>query len=181
MDFNEVIKKRASIRKYSEQKPAEEKIIELIESANRAPSPGNLQILKYIIVEDSDKINKIAEACQQEFIKQSQILVVVCSDAKKIEIMYDKRAQKYIKHHTGAAIENFLLKITDLGLASCWVGAFSDLMIKDILKIPDEIEIEAILPVAYQSKIDKTTQRTKSEIFERVYFEIWKNKTKKPI
>ena len=78
----------------------------------------------------------------QSFIADAPFIVVVCSDKKEAELLYEERAERYVKHHVGAAIENFLLKITDLGLASCWIGAFSDNAIKDILEIPEDIHIE---------------------------------------
>ena len=181
MDFNTVIKNRASIRNYSQKKPKYDKIIDAIEAANLAPSPGNLPILKFIIIEDEETIEKIAQACQQSFIKKAQVLVVICSDSKNIGRMYEKRADKYIKHHAGAAIENFLLKITDMKLASCWVGAFSDTTIKNALKIPDNIQVEAVLPIAYPSKTDKTKQKSKPNLGNIVFFDVWNNKYKKPI
>jgi len=181
MNLNKTLKTRASIRNYSNKKPKYDKIIDSIEAANLAPSPGNIPILKFIIIEDEEKIGKITQACQQPFIKKAQVLVVVCSDSKRTNIMYDKRADKYIKQHAGAAIENFLLKITDMKLASCWVGAFSDITIKNTLKIPDEIEVEAVLPIAYPHKTDKTKQKSKPNLGNIIFFETWNNKYKKPI
>jgi nitroreductase len=170
MEFDEVIKKRASIRKYSSKKPDIELAIAAIEAAHIAPTPGNLDILKYIIVDDTEKINQIAEAAQQPFINQASLLVVVTSDPKQVEKMYDKRAEKYTRQHAGAAIENFLLAITDLGLASCWVGAFNDFQVKTILHIPDNITVEAILPVAYEHKTNHVSQRKKQPLDGKMYF-----------
>jgi nitroreductase len=180
MEFDKLVKKRASIRKYSDKKPRIEEVINCIDIANLAPSPGNLPILKFIIIEDKNKINEIAQACQQEFIKKVPILVIVCSELKEVNIMYDKRAIKYIKQHAGASIENFLLNITNLGLASCWIGAYTDSEIKDLLKIAENVEIEAILPVGYSMKGDSTIQRKKTNIDNRIFFETWKNKFRKP-
>ncbi len=179
MDFDKVIKKRASIKNYSDKKPKYDKIINAIEAANLAPSPGNIPILHFIIVEDKEKINEIAEACQQPFIKKAPVIVAICSDSKKTNMMYDKRTEKYIKQHAGAAIENFLLKITDMKLASCWVGAFVNMEIKSALKIPENIDIEAILPIAYPSKVDKTNQKPKTNLGNICFFEEYKNKYKK--
>ena len=176
MEFNKVLRKRASIRKYSSKKIAAEDVIACIQAANLAPSPGNLSLLTFIVVEEQELKDRLAEACQQDFIKDAGFLVVICSNDKKSNIMYDKRGDKYLKQHAGAAIENFLLEITDLGLASCWIGAFSDTMVKTILRIPDEFEVEAILPVALESKISKTKQRAKSSLENRIYFDKWKNK-----
>ncbi len=181
MDLDKVLKKRTSIRNYSNKKPKDDKIIDAIEAANLAPSPGNLQILKYIIVDEQETIEKIAKACQQPFIKKAQVIVIVCSNPSSVEKMFDKRTEQYTRQHAGAAIENFLLKITDMKLASTWVGAFSEITIKNTLKIPDEIKVEAVLPIAHESKEKTNKQKPKSDLGNIVYFDEWKNKYKKKL
>ena len=179
MDLDKTLKTRASIRNYSDKSIKYDKIIDAIEAANLAPSPNNLPILKFLIVEDKETIEKITQACQQLFIKKAQVLVVVCSNSKNVDRLFDKRADKYIKQHAGAAIENFLLKITDMKLASCWIGAFSEVTIKNTLKIPDDIEVQAVLPIAYPHKTDKTKQKPKPNLGNIVFFEEYGNKYKK--
>jgi nitroreductase len=176
MNFENLAKKRASIRRYSDKKPKIETLMKIIEIGNLAPSPGNLPILKYLIIENQESILKVSEAARQDFIRESPYLIVICSEPREVENMYDKRAQRYIKQHTGAVIENMLLYITELGLASCWIGAYSDLTIRNLLGIPDSVEIEAILTIAYQSKIDKTAQKRKPNLTTRINFEKWGNK-----
>jgi nitroreductase len=171
MDFDSLLKKRASVREYSSQKVDYELILNAIEAASLAPSPGNLSLLKYIIIQDAESIEKIAQACQQPFISQATTVVVICSVPKQADIMYDVRANKYVKGNAGASIENFLLKVTDMGLVSCWVGAFSDQSIKPVLKIPDFAEIEAVLPVGYPEKGDKTKQKSKPALGNIIFFE----------
>ena len=61
MDFDKVIRKRASIRNYSDKKVKYDKVIDAIEVANLAPSPGNIPLINYIIVEEREIINKLAE------------------------------------------------------------------------------------------------------------------------
>jgi len=180
MQLDEAIKKRASIKRFSTKKVKIEKVIEAIEYANHAPSPGNLPILRYIVIENRETIEKISIACQQAFVRDAHFLVIVCSDSKKSDIMYDERSKKYVSQHAGAAIENFLLKIVELGLVSCWVGAFSDITIRDILNIPDNIEIEAVLPVSYQHELDKHKQKNKPPLDARLFFETWKNTFQNP-
>jgi len=180
MDFDNVIKKRASIRKFSSKKPKIENITQAIEAANMAPAPGNLQSLRFIIIENPETIEKIAEACQQSFVSQAHFLVVICSDPTQVERNYERRAKRYIKHHVGAAVENFLLKLIDLGLDSCWVGAFSDTTIKNLLRIPDNVDVEVVLPVGYKLVTDHKKQRNKQTLENRVFFETWKNKQKVP-
>jgi len=175
MEFVDVIKKRASVRKYASKVPEMESVIAAIEAAHLAPSPGNLDILRYLIIENKETIKQIADACQQTFIEEAPILVVIYSDSKQVLKMYDKRAEKYIRQHAGAAIENFLLAITDMGMSSCWVGAFSDPMVHNILNIPDNITVEAILPVGYEHKASHTIQRKKFSLDRKIHYHKYGN------
>jgi nitroreductase len=84
----------------------------------------------------------------------------------------------YSKQQVGASIENMLLKVTDLGLASCWVGAFSDETVKRILEIPEDIGVEAMLPIGYE--LGNTKQKQKPELDRILFFDKWKNKYMRP-
>ena len=124
----------------SNKKVKFEKIVDAIEAANMAPSPGNLSILKFILVENLEIIDKVADTCQQDFIRRAQQVIILCSEPRRVKNIYNEKAEKYTNYHVGAAIENFLLKITDLGLASCWVGYFAEEVLKNVLKIPEETD-----------------------------------------
>lgn len=180
MEFNTLVKKRTSIRKFSSKKPAIEKAIEAIEIANLAPSPGNLPIARYILVEDQEKIEKIAQACRQPFINQAQLIIIVCSDSKQVQRLYDSRANTYTKQAIGATVQNLILDLTNKGFATTWVGAFSQVTINNILNIPDNIEAEVILPIGHKLKTDKATPRQKPTLDNRVFFESYGNKHKAP-
>ncbi len=175
MDLKKVLEKRASVKNFSDKKVKGEDIVAAVEAANVAPSPGNVQILKYIVVGDAETKEKIAEYCRQDFIKDAPVVVVVCSEDRDVKRFYDSRAGAYVKHHVGAAVENFLLKIVDLGLSACWVGAFSR-GVRSLLKVPDNVTIEVILPVGYQAVKDKTVQKRKYSLNGRLFFEGWGNK-----
>jgi len=181
MEFEKVLEKRASVKKFSSKKPQIEKIIEAVHEADKAPAAGNLQIITYIIIEDPQTILKIADCCQQSFISTAPYVVIIVSDLKKIKLLYDKRAEKYVKHHVGAAVENFLLTITNMGLASSWVGAFSDPMLRSILKVPDDKEIEVILPVGHELIKGTTKQKLKHSLVNRIFYGGWGNKFHKPL
>ena len=138
MEFDEVVNQRRSIRNFKEaKKPPLGKVMKAIESASKSPLAGNLPALKYILVTDKGKIQELAQAAQQSFISKVSYIIVVCSDKKFLEEYFADRADSYAKQQAGAAIENFLLKVTDMDLASCWIGAFSTETVKRILKIPE--------------------------------------------
>lgn len=174
MEFNRVVEKRQSIRNFNSAKVGWKEVIKAIDSALQAPSAGNLQTLRFILVSDKDKIKKLADASQQDFVAQAQFAVVVCSDKEQLVRMYDERAEMYSRQQAGAAIEHFLLKIVDLGMASCWVGAFSDRVVKEILQIPEDIDVEAILPIGYER--GRTRKKRKANLDSVMYFDKYKNK-----
>ena len=83
-----------------------------------------------------------------------------------------------MKHYVGALSETLSLKLNDLGLASCWIEAFSEPTIKNLLTIPDNQEIELIITVGYE--MGKLVQRRKPALINKVFFEKWGNKYHKP-
>jgi len=179
MDVEKAINSRFSCRRFMAKKPDWKKIIDAVESASKAPLAGNIQTIKFILISDKKIIQELAKAASQDFVSTVRYIVVVCSDKKQCTLSYDRRGEGYSHQQVGAAIENFLLRITSLGLASCWVGAFSDSTVRRILDIPEEVEPIAILPIGYA--MGKQKQRTKTSIEHLLYFDKWKNKTMTPI
>lgn len=179
MELKKAIELRHSARKFISKKPDWRDVVEAVDAANRAPSAGNLQSLRFILVSEPEKIAKLAEASGQDFVAQAYCVVVVCSDDKQTVVSYDERGQIYCRQQAGAAIENFLLRITDLGLASCWVGAFVDDIVRRTLEVPDGIHVEALLPVGYEAIKGKS--RKKLDLDNFLFFDTWKNKFMKPI
>ncbi len=179
MELDKVIEKRRSVRSFSSKKPNWRDIIKAIDAARLSPLAGNIPTLKFILVSEKEKIKELANACQQNFVGKAEYIVVVCTDPTQVVRSYGERGYKYASQQAGASIENFLLKITDLGLSSCWIGAFSDEDVKRILKIPENIIVEALFPVGYE--IGKSKQKQKPDLDAILYFNEWKNKYMKSI
>lgn len=150
MDFDKVIKERKSVRTYKPKRVAFGDILEAINASIQGPFASNQNNIKFIIIEDEKIIAKIAHHADQLWINEAPALIIVCADNTHLEAQYGERGKDYSKQQAGAAINTILLKLTDLGLASCWVGAFSYEIIKELLKIPAHIHIEAIIPVGYE-------------------------------
>lgn len=177
MQLKDVIEKRHSVRRFSTKKVKIDDIIECIDAANKSPLAGNISVLRFILVDDKDKIQKLADAAQQDFISEVDQVVVVCSKKDEAIRSYDERAEMYMRQQAGASIENFLLRITDLGLASCWTGAFVEDMVKQALQVPttEDMEVEAILPIGYEM-VKTGKQAKKTNLDNVLYFNKWKEK-----
>ncbi len=178
MNLDKIIDSRHSIRRFHRKKPNWRDVIEAVDCARKAPLAGNISSLKFILVDEPEIIVKLADASQQDFVADVHFVVVVVSDTKEVVRSYDERGEKYAQQQAGAAIENFLLKITEMKLGSCWVGAFVDSQIKRILKIPEGSEPIAILPVGYP--LLKGKQKRKPHLDRCLKFNNYKGKFMKP-
>ncbi|MBI2004193.1 nitroreductase family protein [Candidatus Pacearchaeota archaeon] len=171
MELDKAIKSRKSVKKFSKKKPDWRKIIEAIDSARYSPMAGNLCSLKFILVSDKEKIRQLSKASEQEFVADAQYAVVICSNPSITLNAYEERGGNYLKQQAGAGIQNFLLKLEEVGLATCWIGHFVDEKVKNILKIPKEINVEAFFPIGYEKETAKTKPKRKIELDRILYFE----------
>ncbi len=178
MKLTDAIEKRMSIRKFKDKKVDFGDVLEIINSSLQTPLAGNISTLKFVIVTEPDMKQKIAEYSDQLWISEADTVIVVCSNTSRLKALYDNRAKDYARQQVGAAIQNFLLRATDMGLASCWVGAFTESEIASALSIKgDDISIEAILPLGYPA--EKPMAKKKVSLENAIFWEKW-GQTKKP-
>ena len=180
MQLDKAIKNRKSVTRFKSKKPNWRTIIECIDSTRYAPMAGDNFTLKFVLVKDSEKIRKLADASQQDFIAEAHYVLVACSKLDRTVNAYGLRGKRYCRQQAGAAIQNFLLKIEEAGLATCWVGHFVDDIVRDTLQIPDELNVEALFPIGYKFK-EKRAKNVKIKLDAVLYFDEYNNKKmKKP-
>ena len=151
MQLKSAIEKRKSVERYSHKTPNWRKIIRAIEAARHAPSAGNQFAMKFILISNEEKIKQLATAAQQRFIETAKYVVVAVSDDSKLIRSYGDRGIRYSTQQGGAAIENFLLALTELKLSTKWVMHFYEDQVKRILEIPDSLNVEGIFPIGNDS------------------------------
>ena len=93
MDLDKAIKSRSSVKKFNSKKPDWRDIIECIDAARFAPMAGGNYSLKFIIVSEPEKINEIAQACQQDFVGSVSYVVVACSVPGRTVNAYGKQGE----------------------------------------------------------------------------------------
>ncbi len=154
MDMLEIIKKRRSIRAFLRKRVEEEKIFKIIEAARFAPSSGNIQNWKFVIVKDDKKRLLLCEAALNQFwMFDAPVIIVVVSDDKVVTDKYPIRGKMYALANCSMAALNMCLEATSLGLGSCIVAAFDEEKIKSILKIPRNLRVYYLIPIGYPKEI----------------------------
>ena len=150
MDVFEAIKKRRSIRSYEDKPVEKEKIEKLLEAARLAPSAKNMQEWKFIVITDKEIKEKLVPACKnQKFISEAPVVIAAVSDP----------SFRWYKVDVGIALEHIALEAVELGLGTCWIGAFYEDKVKEILSVPDNMEVVALMTVGYGKEEGKKTTR----------------------
>lgn len=159
MDVLEAIKTRRSIRKYKPESIPEEKLKTIFEAARLAPSAGNRQPWRFIVVQDPEKKKALASvANNQTFLIDAAAIVAAIGDP---EI-----SKKWHEKDTMIALEHIVLAATALGYGTCWIGAFDEDEVKRLLRIPEEMKVVALLPIGMPSETPPPRPRRGiSEIF----------------
>jgi nitroreductase len=172
MELDTTIKKRKSVRSFKSKKPSWKDVLAAIDAAIQAPSAGGHFNLKFLMVEKPETIKSLAALCEQSWVSESKFLIVVTSDDRNIENLHGERGRIYSRQQAGASIENILLKLTDLGLSGCWIGSYTDERVRQLLKIPSHILVEAIIPVGYE-KPSRSPKKRKRSIESCIFWETW--------
>jgi nitroreductase len=183
MDFDKALNARKCTRRFSTKKVSFDNVAAVCDAARSAPMAGNICTLKLVLVSDKKTRHELSEAAlEQSFIGDAEYVIVVCSDPGQCVRSYGPKAEVFVRQQAGAAIENMFLKAVDLGLATCWIGAFDENAVRDVLSIPDNIQIEAMLPLSYalESK-GKVEMRKKPDLKMILNFEKWGQKTAKKL
>lgn len=170
MDVHEAIKTRRSVRSYKPDPVPEESLKRILEAARLAPSGHNAQERKFIVVRDDEKRKQLAEdASGQAFISEAPVVIAAVSlDPEHImgcEVpAYAVDLAIAIDHMTLAAVEE--------GLDTCWIGAFSQSKVKEILGIPKEYKVVVLLPIGFAK--DGPEPKTRKSMKEIICYESFK-------
>lgn len=167
MEFEQVLRKRHSVRKFKDKEIPEEIIRKILEFSNLSPSAGNLQARKVVLIKDKNTKEQIARASlNQDFISKAPVVFLICADIEESIEKYGKRGKELYSIQDATIFASYLqLAITSVGLSSCWVGALEEEEIKKILKLPENLRPITVIPVGYpDEKPYKTPRKSLNDI-----------------
>jgi nitroreductase len=179
MEFKDIINNRRSIRKYKPGALPEHVIDELIAAAAVAPSGLNLQPWRFVAVQNEAARRLVAQATPSRFVADAPLIMVCCADLQALPTAKDRMkeleaagavdkataslygsdefarnlpewwAMQRLTMYTAIAVTHLILKATDLGLGSCWVGHFDEEKVKAALGIDKRYSVMALMSVGY--------------------------------
>jgi nitroreductase len=142
----DAIKKRRSIRRYTEKMPNEEDIRKILEAAIWAPSGLNNQPWKFKVINDKDEKDGLAKFTSYgKIIKRAQAAICVFLDK---DTMYNREKDTMA---IGACIQNILLQAHALGIGTCWLGEILNKkeQVEKYLKVRPAYELMAVITLGY--------------------------------
>jgi len=175
----DIIRARRSIRHYSDSPVEEEKIKKIIEAARLAPSSSNSQCWRFIVVKDKHVKEQLVEKglsgkiVPGQWAKTAPVIIVACA---QLSFMTHRlgAAVKNIEYRLldmGIAVEHLVLRATELGLGTCWIGWFNERWIRKILKIPRSIKIVALVTLGYPVEDLKLKEKKRLSLEEILFFD----------
>ncbi len=176
MDVVSTIKERRSIRKYKSTAVPLDLIYQILDAAHWAPSAGNVQPWRFIVVRDGKTKDKIAQACHnQSWIGDAPVVIVVAVDPTEMFNAYGLRGTKlYSVQECGAAVAYMQLAAQQFGFGSCWVSAFEENLLMDTLGLPEQVRPQAVVTLGYPA--EKVPAPRRRNLRDLLFFEKWGTK-----
>ena len=171
MEFFNALSARHSIRAYADIPVEEEKLDQILETVNQAPSAGNLQAYEvYVVTRAAQRKELAAAALGQNFIAQAPISLIFCAHAARSAEKYKQRGvDLYCLQDATIACTYAMLAATALGLSTVWVGAFDESKVSNIINAPKVHRPVAILPIGYAAEEPRIKgRRSLSDLVHKV-------------
>lgn len=170
MEFSNLVTDRYSVRNYEAKKVEEDKLKAILEAGRVAPSAHNIRPIKLIVVQSNEGLTKIKKAANAH---GAPLVIITCGDTKTAAVR-PADGRSLVDVDTSIVTDHMMLQAFDLGLGTCWIGAFDPKIIREEFKIPDYLEPIHLLAVGYSAgepiSQEKHNERRKS-INELVAFE----------
>jgi nitroreductase len=138
MEFDDVIENRRSIRKYKDTPVPEEDLNMILEAGRVAPSAGHRQPWHFIVIQDEETRRKLAGS--QGWAAVAPVIILGLGD--------EGASPNWYQNDLGISFEHMILKATDLGYGTCWMGQTRrEDEICSMLNIPEQLRVIAITPI----------------------------------
>lgn len=168
MTAKECITGRRSIRQYSDQPVSHELLAQIVETASFAPSWKHTQIVRYIAVEGETKhkLSKLTSAYPNNGMIMENAPMVIAVTVIKGRCGFERdgsyttgRGDTWQMFDAGVASEAFCLAAYEQGLGTVIMGIFDQKEASDLLEIPEDRELIALIPIGYPAEAPVAPRR----------------------
>ena len=154
MDVYEVIRTRRSVRAYRSDPIPEEVLLRVLDAARVAPSAGNGQPVRLILVTDPGARQRIAALCgNQSFIAEAPVVVVACGKSLHLNSATDG-PNLWVLVDGAIALDHLTLAARAEGLGTCWIGVIGSKEVKQFVGLSEDMDVVSVTPLGYPASPD---------------------------
>ena len=157
MDTIEALMKRRSCRAYKPGRVPDEHLSTILEAGRYAPSAGNTQPWRFVTARNPELKEEIAEACSEQYWMADADIILTGIGAPEESRGHED--WKWYPVDVAIAMQNMILAATALGYGTCWIGAFDQQQVKQLLNIPPEMHIIALAPIGIPDDVHEAPPR----------------------
>jgi len=169
MQVMDAISGRYSVRKYESKAIEADKLLRVLEAARLAPSAGNRQEWRFVVVRDEGRRRALAQAANgQAFVGEAPVVIVACAVDTEVNT---PSGVPLFAIDVAIALEHIALQATSKGLGTCWIGAFDEAKVKEAVGIPEDVRVVELMPLGYPADTPRAKQR--KALNEIVMDELW--------
>jgi nitroreductase len=169
VDVFEAIRSRYSVRGYKPDPVSDELLRQVLEAGRRAPTAANRQAFRIIVVQVEGRQKELARVYGRSWLLQAPLVLAVVAVPGEAWRRSDDKP--YDEVDATIAMDHMVLAATALGLGTCWIAAFDPDAAREVLGLPDDVELVAITPLGHPDKASAGTDRKPLE--DLVKYERW--------
>lgn len=162
-DLLDIIKGRRSIRKYQEKEVPDQAIAQMLEAARWAPSAANNQPWRFVVLKDPQ--------LKEEVVRTFQGLAAINSFVKSaplIFLIYVESSHRWVELDCGMACQNLMLEAHSLGLGTCFIGAYNEKALKNVLGLSERARIIGLITCGFPD--EQPSPKTRHPLEEIAFF-----------
>lgn len=169
MDFQELIQKRYSVRSYDSKAIPENVLNAVLEAGRLAPTAANRQAFRIVVLKTEIAKDKLLEIYKSEWFVQPPVVLGVVSLPAENWIRRD--GKNYADVDAAIVMDHLVLAAADLGLGTCWIGAFDPEKARSLLSLPEGAEPVAFTPLGYPA--DQVSAKKRKPLEDLVIYDPW--------
>lgn len=158
-DTLETIMKRRSIRTYKPEPIPDEDLELILEAGRQSPSGGNRQPWHFVVVKDAELRKQVAAACNNQHWMADAAVILAA-------IGLPEKSPRWSVVDPTIAFQTMILAAHSLGYGTCWIGAYNDAKVRELLGIPPDVHLICLTPVGVPDAYPEARPRNpRSEVF----------------
>lgn len=169
MAFLDLVKERFCVRVYQTTLVPEELLAQVLEAGRMAPSAANRQPWHLILVQDPQLRHALGESYPRDWFWKAPAIIVVCIEPARAWVRSD--GKNYADVDGAIAADHMTLCAADLGLGSCWIGAFDAAKVRNALGLPAGVDPLIMIPLGYPA--DPPRAKTRKPMGDILRHERW--------